>query len=433
MTNTIQGSGVVLSFYKDTFLPYKCFSSIRINLSTDSQGVATIKDGHWAKSRYKGLNWTVDLSGPLMIDTDNFTGFDLFENQLGFVNAIMLCSFTDSANNIKSVQGEVLISASAFSVDPGNLVKDDISMIGYGELKYFDGVVPCPTSIDSITVTGQTAADGIIHVTYTYTGPVYQVKYRTDNIGPYSYALIGDQIDIPGLSLGEHSIQIIPVCTNNYEGAEDSASFTITQNMTCSLAVTSITPVITGSAANITVVFNASIATAVIKYSVDGGALQNFIGITGPTSLTIHLTGLSIGTHTIRVVPYCSNQVPGTDMTQGFNVTSNPTLSTINWTGSFVAAGSNLSIYKNGILVVSTGANNSGSFTALNTDSVRSVLTTPHSFITRSGRLKTTDSTTTVVLNNQTYIVNPFNPFGSVEYTFGPVNGDTYLIEGTIT
>jgi hypothetical protein len=301
MTNTIQGSATVLSFYKDTWLAYKCFSGISIQLSTEDQEVSTVGDGHWAKTRYKGLSWTVNLEGPLMYDVSNFTGFDLFENQLGFSNVTFRCSFYDSQGNIKSVQGDVLVSNSEFQVSPGNLVKDNIQLKGFGELKYFDGTDPCPTSVDSISISGNTASDGNVTVTYTYTGPVYQIKWRLNGTGPYSYVSIGTSIAIPSMSVGDYSIELIPVCTNNYEGTSDTKTFSVTRALTCTLGITSITPTVTGSTVVLSILFDADPSTATYKYRINDGSgygAYTVVGgpLTNPQSLVL---SLPIGSYTI--------------------------------------------------------------------------------------------------------------------------------------
>lgn len=431
-TNTIQGKNVVLSFFKDSFLGYKCFESISIAVETEDEASATVGDGHWAKLRYKGLSWSVNLSGPLMTDIDNYTGFDIFEHQLGFVNVLMLCSFYDSEGNIKSVQGEALVSSTSFEINATSLVKVPTVLKGSGELKYFDGTIPCPTSVDSISVTGEDSADGIVTITYTYTGPVYQVKWRANGSGPYFYSLVGEDIVIPGLPVGGNTVEIIPVCTNGYEGTGDETTFTITHALSCALSVDTIVPDITGSTVILTITFSGDISTATYKYQIDDGTgFGSFTTKTGPfTGDADNLVlSLPIGDYNINIIPICANGVEGTNGTQVFSVTSSSTISTINYIFAAIPGGSpNFRVYKNGLLMVNLSASASGSFTANTGDVILGQVS-----VTQSGRdmtLTETNDTTSATIYNHSQITGGGTTTDSHSFT---ANGDTFTVHGVIS
>lgn len=426
--NLIQGKDAVLSFYKNSFLPFVCSSTVTIDLTGDELPIRTLGSGKWKGVTYQNLGYSISLSGVLVYDIANFSGWDMLENQLNFLHVQFRLSYTHGDGTVKSFQGYCMVKSTTFTSPVSDVVKDDFALTGNGELMYFDGFVPCPSTIATITVTGQTAADGIIHVTFTYTGAPYQAKYRVDNTGAYTYVAIGPTIDIPGLPIGGHSIEIIPVCQNNYEGTPLSQTFVITQNLTCALVISSITVAGTGP---VTVSNNYTPLTAMsvnMKYRVDGGAwvitnLQNVIG----------LGGLTIGSHAIEEVPICSNGVEGTGLVQSFSVTTGSVSATINWSNAFIPGGTTLlSIYKNGVLIVNQVVTGSGTFTALNTDSIKAVLS-----VNFSGNRDTTlivrDQTISVDLYNNFVITTPGSPSGMLQFTFSPTGGDTYLISGNIT
>jgi hypothetical protein len=415
----IQSKNAVLSFNKDGWYPFVCATDVSLQINADMLDVRTAQNGIWSNQAYQKLSYSISLGGVLQFDAVNWTAVDFVQNMMGFLSVKFLLSMTDDNGVIKSYQGYCNISSLATSYSPGKTVENSFTLPGTGELKFFDGLIPCDSVISIITVTGQTAADGIVHITYTYTGAPSQIKYRIDGKGNYIYANVGIQLDIPGLSIGSHYIDIIPVCLNGYEGeAATRQSFTITQSLTCSAVITDITittttavPVFTGTPSQ-------------YKYSIDGGAFV-VVGI----SFVVPLGGLSVGNHTIQMVPICSNGVEGTGFTKPFTVAVQPSQSMVsyNWV-NFPYAGNFMDIYVNGSLTIHvTSTGNSGSFIAPTGATVRAVVKSPEPTGARSMNLKVDDTST---------FTNLFNQSGTspttLEFIF-TVNGDNYLVQGIIS
>lgn len=371
-------------------------------------------DGHWKKYTYQDSTFTLTLSGLLKFDSDSWTGWDMIDNQLTFSHVLVRCSFNDENGDIRTMQGYVMIETSTVGYSPGALVKTDFQLQGNGKLDLFDGLVPCPSIITSVTVTGQTAMDGIAHIDYTYTGDVYQVKYRIDATGDYVYAVADITIDVPGLSVGDHLVEIIPVCINGYEGTGLIEDFTITQSLTCSSAITAIT-VTTGSGANATNTYTG--AATQMKYRIDGGVWINTLITT-----IVSLAGMSVGNHTIEEVPICANGAEGTGLVQPFTVASQPAQSIIQYAYTGPTNNSALKIYSNGVLIVNVNSTQSGFRTVATGSSIKGVITTngPHTV-----EIKTEDITTSTTLDDQT----DAGPI-TLQYIF-TANGDTFKITGT--
>lgn len=432
----IQGTDAVMQFYKNDFIPFVCSTKIGIEIESELIPVRTKNDGHNKKFRQKNIGYKVTLSGILKFDEDNWTGWDFLDAQLGFVPVDFRCTFTDDEGNVRSIQGQVVIETSSLDINPADVVKHDFSLQGNGALMIFDGTVPCPSSIDSVTITGQTSVDGIIHVNYTYSGPLAQVKYRIDNMGVWAYADAGTIIDIPGLAIGDHTLNLIPVCVNGFEGDEVDTNFSITLTLSCTLGVTSIVPTVTGSSVSFVINFNALPgAGAYIKYRInDGSGFGAFVNVTGPLAnpMTKVISGFVNGNYTIEIVPVCSNGVSGTGATQAFSVVASSTISVINWDVSIFPPNSLLSIYKNGALMVNQNTSGSGSFSANAGDTIRSVLSTSGTF-PRDGSLTTTDNTTATTLDSRNYLTDSLHTFGTVEFTFHPGGGDTYTVHAAVS
>lgn len=424
MTNLIQGSDAILYFDKNGFVPVLCATDITFNHEAKLIGIRTTGDGHYEKNTYQSLNWGVQLSGLIKFDDVNWTGWDMLDNQIGFSDITMKIVFIDDQGNTRGIQGDCVVETTNFGISVSNLVKMDISLTGNGAVMVFDGPVPCATAITGITVTGQAASDGIAHFNYAYTGVINQVKYRIDGSGPYVYTLAPAQIDVPGLSIGAHSIEIIPICVNTYEGTGFIQSFTMTNTFTCSLSVSSVSSANIGAGTTLTVTLSSVLgAGAYVQYQLDGGVAVKVFPTVNP--FLIRFPVLTNGAHSVLITPVCGNGVPGTPFTKTFTSSGGAAVSTINWSNTFGSAG-NLTIYKNGFVVVSSNSTNSGSFTALSTDSIKSVLY--GSVSGRVGTLETDDTTLSTTLDHQT-----FNAVSAVSFTFSPSLGDTYSITGTIT
>jgi hypothetical protein len=419
MNGVIQSSNAVLFIFKNDWVPFLCITDLSIVLSPDVISTRTPGAGHWAKNAYQKLNWSVSASSAFLYNQagdSNFGGMDAMQNAFGFTSLKLRIVYTDEQANIKSVQGYGIINGLTWAGSSGTIVKSDLSIIGDGELKFFDGLIPCDSLITTITVAGQTAADGIVHVTYTFSGAPYQVKYRVDGTGNYIYALVGTTLDIPNLAIGSHSIEIIPVCLNNYESeTSTSQAFVVTQALTCPSVITNIT--ITSTTA--TPVYTGT--PNLNKYRIDGG-MWNY----GPISAAVPLGLLSVGSHTIEMIPICFNGVEGTGFIKTFTVSAQPSQSPVNYNFASWTSGNIFQIYVNGILNISISTSTSGSIIVPTGALVKGILQ-GNNAIGSHAQLQTQDSTLLSVLDNRSGTC-----FIILQYSF-IANGDTYFIQGTIT
>lgn len=430
--NTIQGTNAIVYIFINDWVEYVCSTDVSVTVTASLVPTRTIGDGYWQKNAYSDLSYSISLNGIMKFITDEtaFTGFDMIANQLNFTEIQFRISFSDDAGNVKSIQGFSLVDSLQLAFNPSTLLNSTITLTGNGALMYYDGLIACATSVTSISQT--TALDGSIWNTtflYTYTGGVYQVKYRIDNQGAYGYALSGASIIVPGLTIGSHSIEIIPICPNGYLGLGLVFGFNITHNLTCSLVVTGITITGTGPA-TASVAFNSDPSSSILQYSIDGGSFVNYGSVpTNPTIISIPT--LTAGAHTITAQPVCANGVIGTGATQPFTITTAPTQSIIEWSYNTDDPGTTFIIYKNSVPIVSQSTSGGfGNFSASSSDTIRSVLSTSYSSSRGpvSGLMVTKDVSTNVTLNSQGYNVSSGSPFASVNYSFVPINGDTYSI-----
>lgn len=440
----IQGTDAVLSFYKNDWLPFLCSSDITVAITANKVAVRAAGDGSWKKYAYQDAEYAITLSGLLKFDEDNFTGWDLLANQMNFVNVMFRCSFDDENGNVRSMEGTVIVETSTLSISIGALVKNDFNLTGNGKLTVFDGLIPCPTIITGITVDGQEDSDGIVHVSYTYTGEAYQVKWRVDNTGDYTYTIADLTIDIPGLTVNGHSIEIIPICVNGFEGTGDTQDFVVTAALTCDSTCTGIvidTPDggrFSGLGPNVTLNIggNAMFISPTITgsaplymYAWDDTSLFTILPITSP----IPINNLSPGAHTLAVIPICTfsggRQVYGQGGSFGFTLTSQSNQSVINYSYTNFPPNNSLNIYVNGILTISlNNANGSSSITVPTGATVKAVLSSSSQPLgSRDGTLVVTDNTTSTQLFNQS-AASPFTK----QFSF-TANGDEFTINGVVS
>ena len=421
MNGLIQGNNAVLSLFKNDWVPFLCATDITVSVSADILPVRTPNDGHWAKNTYQKLSYKVSISGLLILNNmgdSNWTGMDMLTEMFGFVFAKWRIAYTSNEGVVKSLEGSGVVDATAWNASTSALVKNDTSITGDGELKFFDGLIPCNATITGITPTGMTGGTGIVTITYTYTGSPYQVKWRLNGMGPYFYALLGVSIVTPALAAGSYSIEIVPVCANGYE-SDNSAStvFAVTLGLTCSAT----TSAISTSGGSLRPTFTGS--PSQWQYSIDGAAFTTVSVLV----TAVDISALSVGAHTVSVIPICSNGVSGTGiLNQAFTVTASPTTFTIAWVFSSFVAGNTFTLFVNGVASVSTSTPGSGTITGPAGSTIITRIignNNTGSFV----EMKTQDTTTSTVLDDQT----GHCPV-TLNYTF-VVSGDTYGINATVT
>lgn len=422
--NPIQGKNAVLSLYKDAFIPYVCATDFSISIDTPSLPTRTRTDGPWRSFTYQDIGYTINMGGVLVFDSDNFDGMEVIRNQMQFNILPFRISYEAEDGQIKSFQGLAKINSSSTQTTAGDVLKGLYVMEGSGPLAEFDGLIPCDTLITDIAITGQTADDGIVHVTYTYTGDIYQVKYRIDGIGEYAYAGVGEEIVIPGLVRGNHSIEIIPVCLNGYEGTGRSKDFQVTKGATCTSSIDSI--IVDVDAFTITNTHSG--AATQMKYRIDGGAWIN----TGIDTV-ISISSIAPGDHTVEEVPICSNNLEGTGLVQPFTITVQPSQSKIQWSYTPVAGVlCPFSIYVNGSLIVNETGSAFGFFMVPIGATIRTVISKSAAFSQRRLNLHIFDVTTSTDIYLHSTLVTIAHA-GTETFTFTAATADTYEIDGSTT
>jgi hypothetical protein len=420
----IQGINAVLSFYGDGgWVPYVCTSSSTLTIDGDLIPVRTIGDGQWKKYEYQTLGYQISLSGVFVFNDDNFRGMDLINTQLAQLSIPWRLTFSDDVGNIYTYQGTILIKTSELSSSVGEVVKATHTLTGSGSLAFFAGYVPCATTINSIGFTNLTDPNGDINVNFEYTGDFYQVMYSIDGSTPgYSTNLT---LSFNGVAVGAHTITLIPICANGFQGTGMTQTFQVNRAATCTSAVTAIAVNTTALTATPTVSGTANF----MNWSIDGGTLQaGGIGV-------ISLQGIDPGNHSITITPLClvnGSYIPGTPYTQAFTITQQQAFGTLNYTfnrtipsiGYIVS----FQIYVNGNLYFQAATSQSGTFQIPVGSSMRVVCNCTYigPGVATGANIELIDTTTGQTLCNQTNNSTP----ASQSYTW-TMSSDTYSLTET--
>lgn len=442
MITPIQGNDATLYVFTNGWVPFVCASSVSMAFDADLVPIRTVGDGQWKKYDYQALSYSLTLGDVLVFDDVNFNGWQIMQNQIGFLTLPFRMIYTDANGVSNGVQGTAVFKSVKFDMKVGQVVQGNYEITGSGAVIVFEGVSPCDTTIDSITVNGASSASGSVTVGYTYTGDLMNVVYQIDGAGAWITAAGATALNLLNMPVGSHSIQIIPVCANGYQGAGMTQTFIITQGLTCSSFVASMTigTPTPSNFSNLSSGVSTQVATSTYALPNINGSAPFYLYIidTGPATLLpagtpIPINNLSPGVHTIYFAPVCiinGQQVQGTAGSGRFTLISNAGQTVVNY--NLTAAGlltPNFQIYVNNVLTITGGAQSGtlnvpvGSVVRVVTGVQRNIDFFLLAFITQVVQ----DQTTNTTLSNLS--TNAANP--SLTYTF-TTNSDTFNITMTL-
>lgn len=229
MAEPVIGKDVEIMFKKDdTYVPYGCATDVTITFRlTEKKSVKTIGDGNWEKPRGQKKGYGIDLSG--LVKYDEVTvpnAFDLYAYFDGMTPVQYLMSFTNDQGQNKFIEGLALVTELSLGGGSTGFATGSASMEGDGAPDIRDLLIPCPSSITSIQLIEDTP-NSIIRIT-GHTGSPARYEYSVDG-GPFVpqtvTSFIQDLVLEGGLGAGVHSIVIIPVCDNGYNGTTYEDTF----------------------------------------------------------------------------------------------------------------------------------------------------------------------------------------------------------------
>lgn len=358
MAEPVLGLDAIIQFMKgDDYFPYACATDIAINFEMETKSVKTITDGNWDKPRGQKKGYTIELNGLIKFDDDTVPHvFDLYNYFNGMTAIQYRIIFTNDQGSLKVVEGVALpISVNLGGGSEGHAT-GSATLKGDGAVDVRDLIIPCPSSITSIQLIEDTP-NSIIRIT-GHTGSPARYEYSVDG-GPFVpqtvTSFIQDLVLEGGLSAGVHSIVIIPVCDNGYNGTPYESTFELmgTGGGGCDAPTDLVFSSITETTATAS-------WTAPGSPPADGYYWELYIGTSFQTSGTeattsINLTGLTGGlTYTFKVRGVCETGVSVSSFIQNtFDTTAPANPTRIEWLFAEVSpAAGKLVIKVNGVAEV---------------------------------------------------------------------------------
>jgi hypothetical protein len=419
----------VIFFKKnDQWLPYQCATDTEITFSMETVSVKTIGDGTYNKPRGQKQSYSISTSGLIKFDDETYPhAFDLLEYWRGMTPIEYRMVFTiDGTSQLKKIEGVALPTTVTLGGGSEGFAYGNTTLEGDGGVDIHDALDPCPSSVTSIQLV-QDGSSALIRIT-GHTGNPFRYDYSVDGGAPVTEFVDSYIEDLPlpgGLSVGEHSITITPVCDNGYSGETFEGTFEIAAvdggggdpcDVPGSLEISGIT-------------VNSANADWVGSIPGDGYYWELYMGAAfitsgSGTSQTVNLTGLAAGTeYTFKVKSICETGVSESTFVEASFTTTAAAAVTFSWIFDKPGIFGSLKITKNGLLVLNQGSSGSGTLDMPAGSEVVVYVTEP------GGTTKTLliqDTTAPLVLYNE-------SSTDSLSFDFVTVAGHSYEVTASIT
>lgn len=321
----IQGNNAVLMLFKSDYEPFVCATEFSLEIAAEPLPIRTVGDGHYNKNTYNTVGFTLTLSGLLAFDDNAFTGWDMIDKQLGFVDCLFRLSYEDENGNAKSFQGACVIQTSSLASRVDEFTTNEFSLLGNGKLDFFDGIVPCDSAITDILFTDLDNDDNQIAIAYNYTGSPVRINWLIDELTPNEKSgtvNAGDTIFVHDIATGNHTIRIEPLCGSGFTGISMEKSFIVTAGEACDVEIIGVVHSITGQSIRWTMT------------TTGGTPPENYVVITmdgteiyrGSYLHDITINAIPFGPHEFNYRFYCNNNLLGDQFTETITIDGGATL-----------------------------------------------------------------------------------------------------------
>lgn len=224
---------VVIQFMKyGEFAVYACASEVFIDFEMETKSVRTINDGNWRKERGQVKGYNINLSGVVIMDEEDLpAAFDIYEYFTSMVPIEYRIIFQSESGALRLFEGFALPKSIHAGGGSEGFATFDTVLVGDGAPSFRDSINPCPveiTSAEVITVDDQNA----LQINSVTGGTVLRYDYQIDGGGRQTAFTDGNlpAVFIFGNGEGEpdseHTLTVIPVCDNGYDGEPFDIQFT---------------------------------------------------------------------------------------------------------------------------------------------------------------------------------------------------------------
>jgi hypothetical protein len=230
----LHGIDGVLFFKKnEDWVVFGCAESVEADVTTETISVKTIGDGLWSTTRPQRHSYTLSCSGVVQYtDPDNqHNVFDSLEYQIAGTHIEWYISFkqNDKTTEYTQLRGFALVKHCNIAA-PNDFVNCSVELEGKGEL--LRGAPPtCSLAITDYTFEqfGVSYANNKMTVNTVTGGAAASFQWRVDggaldtSTAPEWFVNV---ITLPSAGIGDHVLEVWPVCDNGIAGALTTIEFT---------------------------------------------------------------------------------------------------------------------------------------------------------------------------------------------------------------
>ncbi len=231
------------------YKPVVCAKGFTANFQTEIKETTSRGSGAFKEFDYKAISYNITLTGLIKVvelDGDPIF-FDLEFFQRSFIELPYRAKFINDAGNMKQIQGVVIVQNTNFNAQAGQLADTTAELLGTGSYNITDGVDnTCSNSIETAEINeievengesgliiGNTAdLEVVITALADPDNSIYRFDYWLDSNDRNS-EFTGGEIPVQiativsgSMTVGSHTLHIVPVCENGYDGTEFIVNFT---------------------------------------------------------------------------------------------------------------------------------------------------------------------------------------------------------------
>jgi hypothetical protein len=229
--NVIHGRDAYIEFYKnDEYRPFICCESVEISVSTETKQVKTVGDGIWSRVRGQKNSYSITVSGIVPYGEDDVNAFDLLEYQMSMTGILYRMIFKQNdGTTLTMITGEVLVTGTTLT-SPVDFLNASLTFQGVGPFEL--GIPPsCSAEISDYDVEQDEFSYALYHVAINslVSGTVPRYDYSIDGGEDQTALSTGWTFNVsglPGAGLGDHVLEIWPVCANGVKGVKETYNFT---------------------------------------------------------------------------------------------------------------------------------------------------------------------------------------------------------------
>lgn len=206
---------------------YACATSVEIAFTMETKSTKTIGDGTWKRKRGQSHDYEINLEGVIIISETQPDVFNMLDYWSDMVEVSYRIIFTDSEGGFQLIEGNALPTNVSLSGPSEGHAAGSITLQGNGEPSIRTSLEMCPAAIATghyfKTGTGPGVHKFSVDTLHPGSGTITRYDYSVDGGGVQTIFTDGTlpatwSILVSGVPLSNHTIRVVPICENGFEG-----------------------------------------------------------------------------------------------------------------------------------------------------------------------------------------------------------------------